>query len=134
MTHDIGSAASSFVESYREAFERKDVAAILGHFGYELHVASDTGATVTLDVVAGADLRRTIEQLINGYRERDVARVQVRATETMIISARLAAVKVAWALFNRRDEPLAQFNAMYTLAYTSGSVAIVAIAHDETAR
>ena len=127
----IDSVVEAFFASYRAAFERSDVEAIAGHFGDSVHIASDTGSGVRLEVATGPRWRATVEQLVWLYRTLDVGRAEIRALKTIGLSPRLAQASVEWALFDRRGDALYEFRALYTLAGEGPSCRIVAIAHDE---
>ncbi|HEU6451292.1 MAG TPA: hypothetical protein VFT57_07710 [Gemmatimonadaceae bacterium] len=124
----------AFFASYRSAFERGDAAAIAGHFGDTVHVATDTGSGVHLQCVDHAAWRNVIEQLVMRYRALDVGRTDVRALTATAISPRLAQARVGWRLYDGTGELLYEFTALYTLTYEERTCRIVALAHDEVAR
>lgn len=134
MTHrQIVSEVESFFTSYREAFERSDAAAVAGHFGESVHVASDIHSGVRVDFMTGAEWRAAIEQLLARYQTLGVKTAEPRRLEVLEISARLAQASLHWALSDR-DRALYDFQALYTLASDGTRWRIVAIAHDEFLR
>ena len=124
-------AVEPFFASYREAFERGDAAAIAEHFGESVHVASDTGLGVRLELATGAEWRAGIDRLVALYRALDVGTAEPRNLKVVGLSERLAQASVRWALFDRRGRALYEFGALYTLAREGAGWRIVAIAHDE---
>lgn len=124
----------AFFTSYRNAFERRDIAAIEEHFGDAVHVASDTGSGVHVRYVSRAEWRGVIEQLVSQYRALDVAIADIRSLEVTPISDRLAQAHVSWALSSRSGSILYEFAAAYTLACEDQRCRIVALAHDEIAQ
>ncbi|HEX6133821.1 MAG TPA: hypothetical protein VFZ24_07655 [Longimicrobiales bacterium] len=128
------SSAEAFITSYRVAFERRDVDAIVAHFGESIHVASDTGAGVHSNFFTHAEWRSVVERLISQYRALDVARAEVRSLETTGISPRLFQAAVTWGLFDGGGRELYEFRAVYTLVAEDDAVRVTAIAHDEMAR
>jgi len=124
-------AIELFFASYREAFERADVAAVAAHFGESVHVASDTGAGVRLELSTGAEWRAVIERLLTLYRAIGVGRAEPRGLDVVGLSERLAQASVGWALFDDDGRALYEFRALYTLAHDGTRWRIVAVAHDE---
>jgi hypothetical protein len=99
-----------------------------------VHLVSDTGAGVRVELLSRADWRRGVEQLVSRYRALDVGNAEVRALEIIALSERLAQAGLTWALFKRHGDALYEFNAFYTLICEGTSCGVVAIAHDELLR
>ncbi|HEX6308038.1 MAG TPA: hypothetical protein VFZ69_07615 [Longimicrobiales bacterium] len=126
--------AEAFITSYRAAFERRDVDAIVAHFGASIHVASDTGEGVRSNLFTHAEWRSVVEGLVSQYRALDAARAEVRSLDTTGISPRLFQAAVTWALFDGGGRELYEFRAVYTLVAENDAVRVTAIAHDEMAQ
>ena len=128
---EIVLGVESFFTSYREAFERGDTAALAAHFGDSVHVASDTGSEVRLELLTGAAWRAAIERLLALYRALGVGGAEPRSVAVVAVSERLAQASVRWALSDRGGRALYEFRALYTLTHDGTRWRIVAIAHDE---
>lgn len=135
MTPELAlTTVEAFFASYRNAFARRDVAAIEEHFGDGVHVASDTGSGVHVQYVSRADWRGVIEQLVSQYRALDVAIAEMGSLDVTPVADRLVLARVSWALSSRSGSLLYEFAAAYTLACEDQSCRIVALAHDEIAQ
>ena len=130
-SEEVPAELEQFFASYRAAFEGRDAAAIAAHFGDTVHVASDTGSAVRLELTAAGEWQAVVERLLATYRTLDVRRAEIRALAVAAVSPRLVQARVDWALFSQARHPLYEFRALYTLAYGDRVWRIVAIAHDE---
>ena len=126
--------AGAFFASYRNAFERRDIAAIEDHFGDGVHVASDTGSGVHVQYTSRAQWRGVIEQLVAQYQALDVATAEMRSLQVTLLSDRLLQARVSWALSNARGSLIYEFATVYTLACEGQRCRIIALAHDEIAQ
>ena len=134
LPEEIAPTVERFFTSYREAFERGDTSALAEHFGESVHVASDTGSGVRLELATGAEWRATIERLVALYRTLSVGQAVPGSFEVAAVSERLAQASVRWALSDRAGRALYEFAALYTLIHDGARWRIVAIAHDEVAQ
>jgi hypothetical protein len=121
----------AFFTGYCAAFIRQDAPAIARHFAAVVHVASDTGDDVSIQIADASEWRQTIDRLLGMYRAIDVASVEATALATDALSSRLVQARIRWALSGRSGEPLYEFDAMYTLARHTDVFRITAIAHNE---
>jgi hypothetical protein len=121
----------AFFTSYCAAFIRQDAPAIAKHFAGEVHVTSDTGRDVDVQVASAAEWRQTIDRLLEMYRAIDVGSVEATGLATDALSSRLVQARLRWALQDRSARPLYEFDAMYTLARHTEIFRITAIAHNE---
>ena len=121
----------AFFTSYCTAFIRQDAPAIAKHFADLVHVASDAGDDVNVQVATAAEWRKTIDRLLDMYRAIDVGSVEATGLATDALSPRLVQARLRWALSNRAARPLYEFDAMYTLARHTEKFRIIAIAHNE---
>jgi hypothetical protein len=130
-TSEITASVRAFFTSYCTAFIRLDAPAIAKHFADVVHIASDTGKDVRVHVATAAEWRRTIDHLLEMYRAVDFGGAEAIALATDPLSSRLVQVRIRWALRNRAQTPLYEFDAMYTLARHAEIFRITAIAHNE---
>jgi hypothetical protein len=121
----------AFFTLYCTAFIRQDAPAIAKHFAELIHVASDTGDDVTVQVATAAEWRTTIDRLLERYRAIDVGSVEAIGLATDALSPRLVQARLRWALRDKSGRPLYEFDAMYTLARHTETFRITAIAHNE---
>jgi hypothetical protein len=121
----------AFFTSYCTAFIRQDAPAIVKHFANLVHVANDDGRDVGVHVETAAELRKTIDRLLEMYRAIDVGSVEATGLGTDALSSRLVQARLRWALQDRAGRPLYEFDAMYTLARHTEKFRITAIAHNE---
>ena len=121
----------AFFTSYCTAFIRQDAPAISKHFADMVHVASDNGDDVSVQVATAAEWRKTIDRILDMYRAIDVGSVEATGLATDALSSRLVQARVRWALNDRAARPLYEFDAMYTLARHTEIFRITAIAHNE---
>lgn len=134
MVTDTTSAADAFVESYRAAFERMDVAAIVDHFAFPCHITSDAGEIGVMVIAGNAEWATAIEQLAGMYRAIGVSSVHVLDRAVTELSPRLTQVFVRWALYDGSRAKLYSFEAAYTVASIGGALRITAISHNEIPR
>jgi hypothetical protein len=121
----------AFFTSYCTAFIRQDAPAIAKHFADSVHVASDTGADVSVHVANPVEWRKTIDRILAMYRAIDVGSLEATGLATDALSPRLVQARLRWALSDRAARPLYEFDAMYTLARHTETFRITAIAHNE---
>lgn len=121
----------AFFTSYCTAFIRQDAPAIAKHFADLVHVASDNGDDVTVQVATAAEWRKTIDRLLEMYRAIDVGSVEAIGLATDALSPRLVQARLRWSLQDKSARPLYEFDAMYTLARHTEIFRITGIAHNE---
>jgi ketosteroid isomerase-like protein len=129
---EITADVRAFFTTYCTAFIRRDAPAIAGHFADQVHVASETGKSVRIQVQSSDEWRKTIDQILEMYRAINVASAEVTAMSVQPVSSRLVQASLQWALRDANGAPLYEFDALYTLARHSEKFRIVAIAHNET--
>lgn len=121
----------SFFTTYCTAFIRQDAPAIVKHFADTVHVASDDGDAVRIQVSDAAEWRKTIDRILEMYRSIDVGSLKATGLATDPLSPRLVQVRLRWALGDKSARPLYEFDAMYTLARHTEIFRITALAHNE---
>lgn len=121
----------AFFTSYCTAFIRQDAPAIAKHFAELVHVASDAGDDVNVQVATAAEWRKTIDRLLDMSRAIEVGSLEAIGLATDALSPRLVQARLRWALTDRSSRPLYEFDAMYTLARHTEKFRIIAIAHNE---
>jgi hypothetical protein len=124
----------AFFDSYRNAFERRDVAAIADHFRFPLHVSGDAGDVTVVSIPSIDAWIPQLERLLAAYKQLDVKTAQMLEVRITRFSPRLAQAAVHWALESSTAKPIYEFDATYTLAGTGASQKITAIAHNEQLR
>jgi len=130
----LDSDIQTFFDSYRAAFERRDAAAIAGHFGFPLHVAGDSGE-VTVDSIPSVEAWiPQLERLLGLYAQLDVKTAKMRHARTTRFSPRLAHAAIGWALETSGRKTIYEFDATYTLVATGDALKITAIVHNEQLR
>ena len=95
----------AFFTSYCTAFIRQDAPAIAKHFADLVHVASDAGDDVNVEVATAAEWRKTIDRLLDMYRAIDVGSVEATGLATDALSPRLVQARLRWALADRFARP-----------------------------
>jgi hypothetical protein len=85
-------------------------------------------------VSTGDEIRKTIDHLLQMYRDIDFGKAEALALATDPLSSRLVQVRIRWALRDKAGAPLYEFDAMYTLARHSDLFRITAVAHNEMAQ
>ena len=121
----------AFFTSYCTAFIRQDAPAIAKNFADLVHVTSDAGDDVNVQVATAAEWRKTIDRLLDMYRAIEVGSLEATGLATDALSPRLVQARLRWALTDRSARPLYEFDAMYTLARHTEKFRIIAIAHNE---
>ncbi|MEA2762818.1 MAG: hypothetical protein QOD47_2102 [Gemmatimonadaceae bacterium] len=128
---EITADVRAFFTTYCTAFIRGDATAIARHFADQIHVASETGKSVRVQIETGEEWRKTIDQLLAMYRGINFGTAEVREMSVHPVSSRLVQASLHWALRDASGAPLYEFDALYTLARHSETFRIVAIAHNE---
>ena len=128
---EITADVRAFFTTYCTAFIRRDAPAIARHFADQVHVASETGKSVRVQVETGDEWRNTIDRLLDMYLAIDVASAEVKEMSVHPVSSRLVQASLHWALRDANRTPLYEFDALYTLARHSETFRIIAIAHNE---
>jgi len=123
-----------FLDEYREAFERFDVAAIAACFAFPLHV---TGDAIDVTIVSVPTLEAwlpQLERIVGAYRMLRVASADARDLRVVSVTSRIAQATSNWHLLDVQGEVIYDFHASYTLADIGAGLRITAIAHDEGPR
>jgi ketosteroid isomerase-like protein len=128
---EITADVRAFFTTYCTAFIRYDAPAIARHLADQIHVASETGQSVRVQIETADDWRKTIDHLLDMYRAINFASAEVREMSVHPVSARLVQASLHWALRDGNQAPLYEFDALYTLARHSETFKIIAIAHNE---
>jgi hypothetical protein len=128
---EITADVRAFFTTYCTAFIRLDAPAIARHFAEQVHVASETGKTVRVQVQTSDEWRKTIDHLLEMYRAINFGSAEATEMSVHPVSSRLVQASLHWALRDGNRAPLYEFDALYTLARHSERFTIVAIAHNE---
>lgn len=125
---------ADFLETYRAAFERREVAAIADLFAYPCHVTGD-GDEVDLAVaVTRTEWVDQVERLADAYRQLRVDSVAIVDAASSQFSPRVARANVTWQLLHASGSTIYEFHALYTLIDCGDRLKIATIVHDETPR
>jgi hypothetical protein len=127
-------AAISFFQSYTAAFEHADASAILDHFAFPCHITSEAQEVTLTAIASREEGSRLVGQLLDMYRNVDVATARVLEVGVSEISPRLLLALVHWGLDDEAGARVYAFEAAYTLASIDGVLRISAIAHNEIPR
>ena len=130
----LDSDIQTFFDSYRAAFERRDTAAIAGHFGFPLHVAGDSSEVTVVSIPSVEAWIPQLERLLALYAQLDVKTAKIRDARTTRFSPRLSQAAIGWALENSAGKAIYEFDAGYTLVATGDALKITAIVHNEQLR
>ena len=128
---EITADVRAFFTTYCTAFIRRDAPAIARHFATQVHVASETGKSVSVQIENADEWRKTIDRLLEMYLAINVASAEVKEMSVHPVSSRLVQASLHWALSDGNGAPLYEFDALYTLARHSETFKIIAIAHNE---
>jgi hypothetical protein len=128
---EITADVRAFFTTYCTAFIRRDAPAIVRHFADQVHVASETGKSVRVQVETGDEWRKTIDHLLEMYSAINFGSAEVKEMSVHPVSSRLVQASLHWALRDGNGAPLYEFDALYTLARHSEAFRIIAIAHNE---
>jgi hypothetical protein len=121
----------AFFTTYCSAFIRQDGPAIAKHFASSIQVASDSGEKVSVHVATADEWRKTIDHLLEMYREIGFGWAEAIALSTEAISSRLVHAHLRWSVQDKAKQPLYEFDALYILARHTEVFRIIAIAHNE---
>ncbi|HYD52028.1 MAG TPA: hypothetical protein VEA99_05350 [Gemmatimonadaceae bacterium] len=120
-----------FLDSYRAAFERRDIDGIVDLFTFPCHVTGD-GEPASLEIASSReDFRPIIQRILDAYERIGLKSPTIESVWTDTISPRLAVVRVGWHLRNADEATLYEFTSVYTLAEVEGRLRVSAVAHDE---
>ena len=134
MPDSVDADIQAFFDSYRNAFERREPAAIADHFRFPLHVTGDAGEVTAVSIPSVEAWIPQLERLLTVYKQLDVKTAQMVEVRITRFSPRLAQAAVHWALESSTAKTIYEFDATYTLAGTGASQKITAIAHNEQLR
>jgi hypothetical protein len=127
MAHD----ALLFLDSYRSAYERGDIDAIVDLFAFPCHVTGD-GDPASLEVARSREeWKPIIERIVDAYQKIGVKTATIESVWTDNISPHLAVVRVGWHLKNAEGSTLYEFTSVYTLAEVDDRLRVSAVVHDE---
>lgn len=124
MSSEPATSVKAFFESYREAFERLDAAAIADLFAYPGHITSDAGEIVLTPIPAKKEWIHQIEQLLATYRTIGFASARIIDLKPTELSPRLVQASVHWALRDGQGRDLYDFETTYMLARINGNFRI----------
>ena len=127
-------AVRALLESYRDAFERLDAAAIADHFVYPSHIAGDADEIVLLQLSNRQDCLAAVEKVLAMHRELEAPTGSIRDLSIVELSPRLTRASLRMEVHRRTGGTLYDFEAAYTLAETRAGWRIAAIAHNQIPR
>jgi hypothetical protein len=125
---------TTFLESYRTAFERLDADAIADLFVYPLHITGDNEQITLASIGSREEWTNQLRGLLRGYRAMEFSTANILDLSVIELSPRLFQATVHWDLHDRAEASLYDFTAIYTLAEIGRNLRITAIAHNERPR
>lgn len=134
MPDAVDAEVQAFFDAYRAAFERRDAAAVAGHFRFPLHVTGDAGEVSVLSIPSVEAWIPQLDRLLAGYAQLDVRTARVLEARITRFSPRLAQAAIRWGLHDSGGRVVYEFDASYTLALTGTALKITAITHNEQLR
>jgi hypothetical protein len=133
-SNEVASAIRAFLESYRDAFERLDAAAIADHFAYPSYIASDADEVTLMQLSNRQDCLTAVEKVVAMHRELEVLSGSIRDLSIVELSPRLTQASLRMEVHDRAGGVLYDFEGIYTLAETRSGWRIAAIAHNQIPR
>src|ERR1700738_4844346 len=127
-------AVRALLESYRDAFERLDAAAIADHYAYPSHIASDADEIVLLQLSNRQDCLAAVEKVVAMHRELEAPSGSIRNLSIVELSPRLTQAYLTMEVHDRAGGMLYDFEAVYTLADTRAEGRTAPIAHNQIPR
>jgi ketosteroid isomerase-like protein len=131
-SNETAAAVRALLESYRDAFQRLDAAAIADHFAYPSHIIGDEVALIQLS--NRQDCLAAVEKVVAMHRELEAPSGSIRDLSIVELSPRLTHASLRMEVHGRAGEMLYDFEAAYTLAETRTGWRIAAIAHNQIPR
>jgi ketosteroid isomerase-like protein len=131
MSNEVAAAVRALLESYLDAFERMDAAAIADHFAYPSHIASDAGEVALMQLTNRQDCLEAVEKVVAMHRELGAPSGTICDLSVVELSPRLAQASLRMEAHARAGGMLYDFEAIYTLAQTREGWRIAAIAHNQ---
>ena len=133
-SNETVSTVRAFLESYRDAFERLDAAAIADHFAYPSHITGDADEIALLQLSNRQDCLAAVEKVVAMHRELEAPSGTIRNLSIVELSPRLTQASLTMEVHRRTGGMLYDFQAVYTLAETRTGWRIAAIAHNQIPR
>jgi hypothetical protein len=130
----ISPKVTTFLESYKTAFERLDADAIADLFVYPLHIIGDDEQITPASIGSREEWTNQLRGLLRGYHAMGFSSANILDLSVIELSPRLFQAAVHWDLRDRAETSLYDFTAVYTLAEIGGNLRIAAIAHNELPR
>ncbi len=123
-----------FFQSYTQAFERSDAAALAGHFIYPCQIVGENTPLTVGVMNAAPDYVAVISRFLELYRKAGVVTGRILDFSLTELSPRLVSARLHWQIANEAGAQLYEFAAIYTLAKGDDGWRITAIAHNELPR
>ena len=133
-SNETAAAVRALLESYRDAFERLDAAAIADHFAYPSHIIGDANEVALMQLSNRQDCLAAVEKVLAMHRELEAPSGSIRDLSIVELSPRLTHASLRMEVHGRAGEMLYDFEAAYTLAETRSGWRIAAIAHNQIPR
>jgi ketosteroid isomerase-like protein len=133
-SNETAAAVRALLESYRDAFERLDAAAIADHFAYPSHITGDADEIALMQLSNRQDCLAAVEKVLAMHRELEAPSGSIRDLSIVELSPRLTHASLRMEVHGRAGEALYDFEAAYTLAETRSGWRIAAIAHNQIPR
>jgi hypothetical protein len=133
-TKKISPKVTTFLESYKTAFEWLDADAIADLFVFPLHVIGDDEQLTPVCIGSREEWIGQLRQLLRGYCDMGFSSSNILDLSIIKLSPRLFQAAVHWDLLDCAEASLYDFTAVYTLVEIGRNLRITAIAHNELPR
>jgi hypothetical protein len=88
-SNETAVAVRALLESYRDAFERLDAAAIADHFAYPSHITGDADEIALIQLSNRQDCLAAVEKVLAMHRELEAPSGSIRDLSIVELSPRL---------------------------------------------
>jgi ketosteroid isomerase-like protein len=117
----------AFLDAYASAFQALDKDAVADRYTYPAHVVTYNGGVRLLAIPSRAAWTAVIERVNEMYRAMGVRGAAIRELRVTDVSPQVALARVRWALRGDGDQPIYEFDAIYTLALFNAALKIVQV-------
>jgi hypothetical protein len=131
---ETASGVQALIESYRDAFERFDAAAIADHFAYPSHISSDADEIALIAISNRKDCVDAVEKVIGMHRQLGIPTGRIHDLSITELSPRLAQAALRMEVSDCAARPLYDFEATYTVVKAHDAWRIAAISHNQIPR
>ena len=124
----------AFFQSYTAAFEALDVEAIADCVAYPSHIVSDGEEVVLIAMADRQACLAAMDKVVALHRQLGAPAGRIHDLLIMELSPRLVQASLRMEVLDKTSSHLYDFQAIYSLAKSSGAWRIVAITHNQIPR